>query len=559
MNNLTYKGFTDFLKKHWLIIFIFLFAPYYVLRPLFKYETWPSGHDCTTTIFSAWHMIKTMKEDFHFPLTWVSEDHVFNGNLFWCFYQPLSYLIVYFMSLFTSSFEKDCVFSSLKAAVYLSFLISEIGMFLLLKIIFRDLKTNNAICVFSSLVYLLAPYRFIDLYSRNAYSELWVFPWMPFYFLGFYKLFFLKETKGWIFILAMTSCLLLTHLMPSFFFIVITHIAFLIFLWIKKDLFGFFKSSKNILFWWFISSIAGILIASFYIFPAMNSVKFTVGDTAGFDRVSLTHVLENIDWYRFMLNPRNFDKEWQVGQLFLFSLIGLNLFLFFKKQSILKDLLIFLNFCIFVTLLFIMSKSTWEHMPSVFYSLQFPWRLFLVYSFYCSVIAAILAFELNLKIPILIVLLGFHFYTGERFLHYGGVDFVAKYYNTESWINKFYREEYTTALGGLSHGFLPKTSHPELFNFKYQSELGNNEKYPDTYLLNLKPGINLISHKKQGSNFEYELDLERASFLIFKQFFFPTWKLYIDSKRSKDLYLTEFGYIGFEVPAGKHTIKIRSN
>src|SRR3989338_8605827 len=79
-------------------IAIVIVAPYLVLIPLFKYETWPWGHDATTTIFSAWETIKTLREDFHLPYRWQADDHAFNGNPFMLFYQPTSYIVVYLMS-----------------------------------------------------------------------------------------------------------------------------------------------------------------------------------------------------------------------------------------------------------------------------------------------------------------------------------------------------------------------------------------------------------------------------------------------------------------------------
>ncbi|MBI3591378.1 MAG: hypothetical protein HY094_08400 [Candidatus Melainabacteria bacterium] len=548
-----------FLKKYGLIIAVVLIAPYFVLTPLFHYETWCAGHDSDGTIFNAWSMVKTLREWPHLPIVWQPDNCGYKGNPYWSFYQPLSNVMIYLMSLITSIFDSNYVFSAMKSAVYLSFLISEIGMFLLLRTILKDLPQKNFISTYGAIIYLLAPYRFIDLYSRNAYSELWVFPWMPFYLLGFYKLFFLKDKKGWILIALATPCLLLSHLMPSFFFILIVHLSFLIFLTVKRNLIGFIKENKKILLWWLIGNIVGGLISSFYVLPAMNVIKYLNGDIIGFDRVSLGNILNHISWCYDMLNPVNFKGAWQVGQLFLLSFAVLNILLLSKRKTTYTDLLVFLNISLILTFTFLMSRTLWEHLPPVLYGLQFSWRLFVIYSLFCSVIVALLIHELNIKIPLLVIFLLFHYYTGERFLHYGGGDVVARHYNTESWLNEHYRKDYTTTNNYSPHSILPKTTDPVLFNFQHADEVGTNEKFSNTFFLNQKPGINILSHKRDGNLFTYKLSLESPAFLVFKQYFYSSWELFIDNKKSKDLYLTEQGYIGFEVPQGKHLVEIRSN
>ncbi len=547
------------MKKNWFVILLFIVAPCYVLMPLFNYETWCGGHDTTGTIFNAWSMVKTLREDFHVPLCWQPDNCGYKGNPYWSFYQPLSYLMVYFTSIFTSIFDREYVFSGLKGAVFLSFLISEIGMYFLLGTIFKDSPNKNIVSVYGSLIYLLAPYRFIDLYSRNAYSELWVFPWMPIYFLGFYKLFFLKEKNGWILITLITPIMFFSHLIPSFFFIFIVHLAFVFLLILKRNLVSFFKENKKLILFWLIANLIGALISMLYILPAVNVVKFINGDYIGFDRVSLDNVLNHISWCFDMLDLSNFKGGWQVGQVYLIALGVLGFILLVKKNLINPNLGLYLLIAVLITFLFLMSKTLWEHMPKIFYSLQFSWRLFLLYSFFGSLIVALLVNELNIKIPFLILILAFHFYTGERFLHYGGNDVTVQNYNIESWLNALYRQKFTTTNNYSAHSILPKTSDPIFFNFNHADEVGSNEQYSNTYLLNLKPGVNILSHRHNGNTFIYELLSENPSFLIFKQYYYHAWELYIDSKKSKDLYLAEQGFIGFEVPKGRHIVKIRSN
>jgi len=447
----------------------------------------------------------------------------------------------------------------MKLAVYVSFLISEIGMYFLLKTIFKNSSSANLISTYGAIIYLLSPYRFIDLYSRNAYSELWVFPWMPFYMLGFYKLFFEGDKRGWIFIALATPCLLLSHLIPSFIFILIVHLSFLIFLTVKRNLIGYIKENRNIFLWWFIANSVGGILSSLYIFPAMNVIKYLNGDIIGFDRVSLDNILNHISWCYDLLNISNFKGSWQVGQLFLVSFVVLNFLIFTRKQSPLKDLMLYLSISVIITFVFLMSRTLWQHLPPFFYNLQFSWRLFLVYSLFCSIIVALIVSELNIKIPVLIIMLLFHFYTGERFLHYGGDDRIAKHYDVESWLNGHYRKDYTTTNNYSPHSILPKTTEPVLFNFKHADEVGTNEKYSNTFLFNLSPSVSILSHFRKGNIFTYEFLADSSTFLIFKQYFYPSWKLYIDSKKSDGLYLAEQGFIGFEVPKGRHIIKLQSN
>ena len=549
----------SYIKKYGLISAIFLLAPYYVLTPLFKFQTWHSAHDSTGTIVAAWSIVKTLREDLHFPVVWFPDDFVFNGSPFWGFYQPLSYLIVYIMSLITSNFDKNYIFSALKAAVYLSFLISELGMFLLIRTILKQSSIKNIIGVFGGLLYLLSPYRFIDLYSRSAYSELWVFAWIPFYFLGFYQLLFHKEPKASILISLSVIFLFASHFMPSLFFVIFMNLGFLIFLILKRNLFAFINENPKLILYWAVSHFIGFLFSCFYLIPAMLNIKYVVGDITGFERINLAHVLEHVSWCFGMLDLTNFNGPWQVGQIFLLGVIAFNFYLLSNKNQKFRELLVFLNILIMINFLFLMSKTLWGILPNPLYALQFSWLLFLVYSFIASLIISLFVYEIKLKVHFLIILLAMHFYTGYRFLYYGQGDVVAQYFNVESWINDIYKKSFVTSIGGIAYSLLPKTHSPTLFNYVNQTQLGNNEKYSNTSLLDLKPGVNINYFNRKGNTYKYEFLSERPFFIIFKQYFYPSWKLYIDSKESKNIYLTNYGFIGFEVAQGRHSVTIKTN
>lgn len=540
-----------------LIVAVFLFAPYYVLKPLFAYETWPTGHDSNGTIFNAWTMIKALRENFHLPLIWQPENCGYKGNPYWAFYQPISYFVVYLVSLIASVFDYDYVYSSLKGAVYISFLISEITMFILLREIFKDSENKNTFCLFGSIIYLLSPYRFIDLYSRNAYSELWVFPWMPIYLLGFYKLVFKKDISGAYFIAIGMPLLFLSHLMPSFFFVSILNIALILYLLFKKEFKSFFTNKKLASAYVF-SNIAGGLISCLYVLPAMGVIKYLNGDITGFDRVNIETVMKHIPWVFDMLDIKNFNGPWQVGQLFLVSFAILTIVILMNKKNNHQGLLQFLFIAMVITFGLLMSKTFWTHAPKQLYTLQFPWRLFLIYSCFCTIILSVLVKEFKVAIPLLALLVAFHFHTGKRFLKYGGEEVVIKHYDTESWINVLYKNHFTTTNNYAPHSILPKTTDPILFNFRHADVLGQNEKEPNTYLVNQKPGVNILSHFHKGNVYTYNLQLDSPAFLTFKQYYYPTWKLKIDSKK-EELYFTEKGFIGFEVPEGKHKVEISTN
>ncbi|MBI2995632.1 MAG: hypothetical protein HYY52_02860 [Candidatus Melainabacteria bacterium] len=542
-----------------LIVFIFLYVPYHTLKPLFLCETWHGGHDGGGTVFNAWSIVTILQENFHLPLCWLPENFGYKGNPFWQYYQPLPYLVIYLCSIFVSALYKTDVYLSLKLSTYLSFVISELCMFFLLKTIFKNSPNATLTSIFGSLIYLFAPYRFIDLYARSAYSELWIFSWIPLYFLGFYKLFFLKDKTGCVQIAVSMSLLLLSHFMPSIFFLIILYIGFLIFKVVRKELGNFIKEDLVIIKWCAISNLIGMCISSFYTLPLINCKKYLFGDIAGFDGMSLEAVKYHIVVAVNMLNPLSYNYHWRVGQVYFLSILFLNFMLLSKKKLRFRHLLFFLNVVIFIAMFFICGNILWEHLPPIFYSLQFPWRLFVVYSFFGSLIIALIANEFKLTLPILVLILSLHIYTTNRFIPGSiGPGFVYNYYNIESWINDIYKKQFSSLNGGsFAHGFLPKTSFPVLFNFSPSPDTTGDENNPTNYLI-IKPGINILSHKKNASTFIYELFLEKSNFIVLRQYFYPTWKAYLDSKET-DLYLTDLGYIGVDVPKGKHILEIRSN
>ena len=95
------------------------------------------------------------------------------------FYSPLTAYIPLIFSIFSSSFEL-----MLKLFILLVVFASGIAMYEFVK----RVTQNNFTALLASIIYVLVPYRFTDIYMRMAISELASFVFLPIVFHGMYLL-----------------------------------------------------------------------------------------------------------------------------------------------------------------------------------------------------------------------------------------------------------------------------------------------------------------------------------------------------------------------------------
>src|SRR3989344_1408196 len=174
-------------------------------------------------VFRLYEMDKCFS-DFQFPCRCVPDAGYGYGYPQFNFYAPGVYYLGELIHLLGFQY-----IDSIKILFVLGFMISALGMFILVKEFFGEIPA-----VISAFVYTYAPFKAQEVYVRGAISEFWGVALLPFILWFSYK--FIKEggKKNFLGLSLSISFLLITHnLLPLIFFPVLL-LWILYFLWSEK-------------------------------------------------------------------------------------------------------------------------------------------------------------------------------------------------------------------------------------------------------------------------------------------------------------------------------------
>ncbi|HKC04960.1 MAG TPA: hypothetical protein VKC54_03750 [Patescibacteria group bacterium] len=295
------------------------------------------------------------------PCRWAPDAGLGYGEPLFNFYGQAAYWIGEIYHLLGGS-----ITGSVKFLFMLSLVGSSVGMFFLAKEIWKDYYSG----IISSVVYLYAPYRAVDVWVRGALPEALAFILFPLILLA-------VEKRSLVWFSVLLSLLILTHNLSLIMFLPILVV------WIVYR--KFWKA--------LIGGIISLFISAFYVLPVIFESKYIdLGSTISgyFDFRAHFVTIYQIFISRFWGYG---GSTWGSGDGLSLSigiiqwalpLIILLLILIKKKMARNKDFLILVSsglFYIFLT----HNKSTfiWTHIPWFSY-IQFPWRFLAIATFCLS-------------------------------------------------------------------------------------------------------------------------------------------------------------------------------
>jgi len=317
------------------------------------------------------------------------------GNLNWGYGHPILMFLYplpsYAMSFF--HFLDISFVNSFKLLIGISYSLSGIFMYLWLS---RFLNKYAASA--GAILYLFAPYRFVDLYVRGAIGEHVAFVFMPLTLLCIYNIFKIKKIriKDYYFKIVLTSIsfafLILSHNAISLFFI--PFIVFYIFYLYIED-----RSIQKLILS-FLSIGIGFLYSFFFWFPAFIEGKYTLRDIVTSNEYSSRFVAFKDFIYSNWSFGGTGELTTQLGLIQILLIIASIIFLFkfYKSKDKIKYLLIGTLIFLFASC-FLMTKESsfiWANITTL-KKLQFPWRLLTMTTFCTSLIGAIYLDKIKIK------------------------------------------------------------------------------------------------------------------------------------------------------------------
>lgn len=297
----------------------------------------------------------------------------FGWNLF---YPPISTIINVIFAVITNS-----GIIAIKLFAFLTFAISGITMF---SFTYEITKKNKIAAFIAAILYMIAPYRMLNVYTRLAVGEMAAAMFIPLILKGIYLILQGETKKEYIFVLG-TIGLILSHNITTM-LVFLLGLAYLI-VNIKS------LKEKKVLKTLCISTIIIVLSVLFFEIPILeqkHAANYEVFRGKMYTRESVQgHSLSPLQLLMKKAPWSNNQMYFTIGLPILFALVVTPAAVKrLKDKTIKKNYQFFFIAGIVITIIstFIFP---WKIMPEILLMIQFPWRLLLIIVFCFAVVAGI--------------------------------------------------------------------------------------------------------------------------------------------------------------------------
>ena len=290
------------------------------------------------------------------------------------FYGPFTTYIPIIISIFTGS-----TVMAIKVFTLLTVIFSGITMYWFT----YKVTSKKTAALISAFIYMVAPYKFTDIYSRNAMGEYAAFIFIPMIFQGVYEL-INNEKKGNYMLVIGATLLILSHTITTI-YVVLFACLFLIFNYKKILNWNFWK---NIIIDCFII----LIFTSFYTIPLIEhkiNGEYTIFDSdamlaTGWDAYENTNNIS--DWFKSELSHDELIFSFGLAMTFL---IFLTIFCLKKVDEKYKEIYTTYGVLALISLFMCTKLFPWIAMPHFLTIIQFAWRINGFFIFFISFVCGI--------------------------------------------------------------------------------------------------------------------------------------------------------------------------
>lgn len=384
---------------------------------------------------------------------------------------------------------------------------------------------NKYVSLLSSLIYMAFPYHLYDIYERMALGEVASFVYIPLLFYGLYNI--INDDGGkWYLLVIGASLLLTTHNLSAFMSAIF---AFLYSLLHFKKL-----KKKDVLKKLLLSFVFIILLSLVNLLPLMEVSK---SDYMIFDSVYMR--TNSINMMKRAINL--FDNTILsniVKYSFLLVIIMFICYVFIKKKH--PDLSFYL--LAVLSLILTLNIIPWNYLPSIFSSVQFPWRYL---SFFCFFLALSLPLLLNhlltFNLKKLLIFILPVVFIAVPFINMGlsnkGVDNNLVNYNN---IKK--RNDIARSNGTASAEYLTRNA---IYNYDYLKD------YTHPHILSTNE---VITANKKGTHLSFHITLSKDDIIELPFLYYPGY-IVKANKQKISTFETENGLLGIKLEKGSYDIQ----
>ncbi len=433
-------------------------------------------------------------------------------------------------------------FDSYKLTLALSFLLSGLAMYACIRQRYKALPA-----LLGSLVYLLAPYRLVDIYVRGAYGEALAFIFPPLILMGYYRKSIPWLTLGW-------AGLFLTHPLASAAF-TLFFLGYSLFVSDKKEKIMVLQRHG-------IAFGIAFMIAAFNLLPTLALTKYTYytpADSSPLSQFPTFHQLLYSPWGYGVSVPGPADgMSFEIGFAQLFVICTTFVYWILAKvknwklPSEVGYTLVMIGLCVFFMLPFSTPLYILLGLTKI---IDLPWRLLLCVVFATGWLASYLASRVSQKYiwtaSVIIIFVLWVLVSGMMLP-------PPKYWHKT---DKFFARETGDSYGEYAPIYR-ETRDSAPFWLRAESTFGQ---------------ATVVQEKDLSNEQVYWINSDEASVVRVNTSYFPGWHIYIDSQEvvidllqneaSKDslCYVTtrtqddidDSGQMACHISAGRHTLMVK--
>ena len=486
-----------------------------------------------------------------FPV-WSPDFYHGYGSPLFQFYSPLVYFLVEVPLLAGVDFA-----SALKLTLTILLIGSGLTMYQ-----FVSANMSRWAATFAAILYMIAPYRMIDLYSRHALAEHAAFIWPPLIVLGTQRFIIKGEPAAALTSVIATACLILTHNITAL-------IALPVCVFTSWWLSGCRTRTQVILRTFY--PVFGVGIAAFFWWPAFSArclvraKESLTGDyfdfhrhfvgplqLLGLNQLTTDQMPLRIGWVHlgvaivalaFVLN-RNWRTPWSVVAV-LITAGG-----FFMCEQI--------------------SRPLWEIAPLLSY-VQFPWRFLTLVALGTAMCGAAAIHRIESLKPAIVLpvfLAALLLALGACFSSYTAAEFLAA--DRSTGLIKPMTSDQTNAIG-MSHRLIQfdQLVTPETIRLGDEHGTSKDDFLPadvqekptalPANLIVTESGAVRRCQRIAFNKYRVTVNMRESGSVRLEQFWFPGWNAYIDDRNVAVKSCTNSAVVCCEVPAGNHDVKFKYN
>ena len=369
------------MKNKYFSFIILLIASIFVCIPLLNQKLDISYDDGIQHIARLMGTYQSLQEGQSFPVIMSNFCNGF-GYSWNIFYSPFTAFAPLIFKLIGASFV-NCI----KIFMFIVVFTSGITAYLFAK----EVTKNKKIALLTGIFYIFAPYRFTDMYTRNALAEFTSFVFLPMVFHGIYGI-LKNKPKSEYFLIVGGIGLILTHT------VITMYVAILCFIYVVTQA----KKLRNIniIKKLIFSLLLIIVITSFFWVPLLEHKLKAEYEVFKPGRMERTDVLIafKLDFLDLIRTPKENIMTYEIGWISIIMLVLSPIVIKkFKVKYRNTDFFRLYMFSLIAGILLeIMTLKVFpfEHLPAILKMLQFSFRLLEFSSFFFAFVAAVNFYEL---------------------------------------------------------------------------------------------------------------------------------------------------------------------